>query len=212
MTDDRFEEFVRRAAQDYHRPPETPRAAMWERIVVGRRQGQKGQWGQRMPWVRWGLAAAAVLALGITIGRFTAIQRPGTPAVAAREGTGGADAAVSTAYQVVALQHLRKVEMFLSAFRTDAGALPTAGTPASARELLAGTRLIMDSPAGQDQRVAALLQDIELLLAQIAHFTGEDGPEEFDMIQRGMERRGVLLKLRSVVPEGLSVATAQGVL
>lgn len=212
MTDDRFEEFVRRGAQDYHRPPETPRDGMWERIVAARR-GRAGRPGaQQLRWARWGFAAAAVLAVGVAIGRYTALRGPGSPSFAEREGAGGADAAVSTAYQVVALQHLRKVEMFLTAFRSDAGASPTEGTPGSARELLAGTRLIMDSPAGQDQRVAALLKDIELLLAQIAHFTGDDGPEEFDLIQRGMERRGVLLRLQSVVPEGLSVATAQGVL
>ena len=38
MTDDeRFDEFLRAAAQDYHRPPETPRDAMWARIETARR-------------------------------------------------------------------------------------------------------------------------------------------------------------------------------
>ncbi len=212
MTDDRFEEFVRRAAQDYHRPPETPRDGMWERIVAARR-GREGRRGaQKLRWARWGFAAAAVLALGVAIGRYTALRGPGSPSLAEREAAGGADVAVVMAYQVVALQHLRKVETFLTVFRTEGDARPLEGAPALARELLVGTRLLMDSPAGADQRVAALLKDIELVLAQIAHFTGQDGREELDLIQQGIERRGVMLKLRSVVPEGLSAATAQGVL
>lgn len=205
MTDDRFEEFVRRVAPEYHRPPETPRDRIWERIVAERRKRRQGRQRQQAPrWVRWGLAAAAVLAVGIAIGRFTAIQPPGSPPLAGNEVTGGVEDSGTLAYQVAAVQHLRQVETFLTVFRTDAGTRPIEGAPASARALLAGTRLLMDSPAGQDQQVAALLKDIELVLAQVALFTRDDGSDELDLIQQGMERRGVLLKL--------SVATAQGAL
>src|SRR5207244_3998979 len=39
MTDDRFEQWLRETAQDYHRPPSvTPRAEMW-RAVAARRVG-----------------------------------------------------------------------------------------------------------------------------------------------------------------------------
>ena len=87
--DDRFDEFIQRAAADYNRPREVPRDAMWEAIRA-RREGRtmEGALGPRpsalgssapaptrvltFPSVRrWGLAAAAVLllAFGIAIGR-----------------------------------------------------------------------------------------------------------------------------------------------
>src|SRR2546422_737767 len=34
MTDDRFDERLRQAAQDYHRPPVTPREELWHRIAA----------------------------------------------------------------------------------------------------------------------------------------------------------------------------------
>jgi len=37
MTDDRFDWVLREAAQDYHRPPDTPREEMWQRIEAARR-------------------------------------------------------------------------------------------------------------------------------------------------------------------------------
>ncbi len=36
MTDDRFDERLRQAAQDYHRPPATPREELWQRIAAAR--------------------------------------------------------------------------------------------------------------------------------------------------------------------------------
>lgn len=88
--DDRFDEFVQRAAADYNRPPEVPRDAMWEAIRAERalRKGGvtatgSGALGAAPPALaprsahglrsmrHWGLAAAAVLllAVGIAIGR-----------------------------------------------------------------------------------------------------------------------------------------------
>ena len=36
MTEDRFARLLRDAAQDYHRPPETPREDLWRRIAAAR--------------------------------------------------------------------------------------------------------------------------------------------------------------------------------
>jgi hypothetical protein len=35
--DDRLDELLREAAQDYHRPPEPPREVMWQAIQAQRR-------------------------------------------------------------------------------------------------------------------------------------------------------------------------------
>jgi hypothetical protein len=213
MTDDRFEDFVRRAAQDYHRPPDVPREAMWGRIVA-ERAGRRQERQERLPlrWVRWSLAAAAVLALGIGIGRSIERRAAGGPPIASSANVPApARQQIPAAYQIAALDHLRHVETFLTVFLSEAKQGDVQGMPELARSLLLNTRLLMDSPAGRDVHMALLLDDIELALAQIASYGGGNG-SEFGLIERGIERRGLLLKLHAAIPAKYSVASAQGVL
>jgi hypothetical protein len=216
MTDDRFEDFVRRAAQGYHRPPDTPREAMWARIAAARaerrRESRTRREWQPVRWVGWGLAAAAVLALGVGIGRSIERREAGG-AQTASSATAAAPAReqVPAAYRIAAMDHLRHVETFLTVFQSEARLGEVEGMPELARGLLENTRLLMDSPAGRDAHMALLLDDIELVLAQIASYGGGDGPE-LSLIEQGIERRGLLLKLHAAIPAKYSVASAQGVL
>jgi hypothetical protein len=200
MTDDRLDERLQHAVRDYHTPPATPRDEMWAAIAA-RRSRERPRVVR--PWMGWGIGIAAVLLLGIGIGRLTAPNGNGTPG-----GGAGADAANGSGYRVAATQYLSRTEAFLTGFRADAGSgqLET-GFRASARELLTATRLLLDSPAGQDARLRSLLEDLELVLAQIAHY--ESG-EDVQFIDQGLDQRGVLLRLRAEIPAGPS--GAQGAL
>lgn len=201
MTDDPLEQRLQDAARDYHNPPATPREDMWAAIAARRAQERTRV---VRPWMRWGMGIAAVLLLGIGIGRFTAPRGSGTPASgAAAETANGA-----SVYRVAATQYLSRTEAFLTGFRADAGSgqLET-GFRAAARELLTATRLLLDSPAGQDARLRTLLEDLELVLAQIARY--ENG-EDAQFIDQGLDQRGVLLRLRAEIPAGPS--GAQGAL
>ncbi len=215
MSDDRFEDFVRRAAQDYHRPSDIPREQMWARIVAERAErkverARRPSAGQR--WARWGLAAAAVLALGIGIGRAIG-PRPGRPSgMQMVVGRAPAREQVPAAFQIAALDHLRHVETFLTVFQSEARQGSVEEMPGLARSLLENTRLLMDSPVGRDAHMAALLDDIEVVLAQIASYGGGRDRSELRLIERGIEQRGLLLKLHSAVPSGYGVANVQGVL
>jgi hypothetical protein len=73
---------------------------------------------------------------------------------------------------------------------------------ATARELLATNRLLLDSPAAQDRRMRLLLQDLELVLAEIAQLTPDAPSGDRELIREGIERGGVLTRLRTVVPPG----------
>lgn len=222
MTDDRFEQFVRQAAKDYHRPPETPREEMWARIAAarqGRAEARRG--GQRpphVPWVRWGLAAAAVLVLGIGIGLTIGRIRPSSPS-----GTAPASVPLATAHGRTSLQvpaafviatydHLRRVEAFLEVFQVEARSRVPPGTAEIARGLLQNTRLLMDSPAGRDQRFQVLLDDVEVVLAQIASYEGPRDRTDLQLIEQAIEQRGLLARLRAAAPATYQVARAQGVL
>jgi len=206
MNDDRFDELLRQAAQDYHRPPATPRDELWARIAAARAARRRTI--ARSPVLRWGAGIAAVLALGIAIGRWSA---PGSPE--ASRVPGSSDRASTFVYQLAAAQYLSRTEALLTGFRseTHAGA-PMTQFSAQARDLLCTTRLMLDSPAAKDVRLKGLLEDLELVLAQIAQLPPGGDREDVRLINQGLEQRSVLLRLRTTSPAGPGSARTQGAL
>ena len=75
---------------------------------------------------------------------------------------------------------------------------------ATARHLLATNRLLLDSPAADEARTRLLLQDLELVLAEIAQLAPLPKSRDLDLINEGLEQGGVLSRLRTAVPSGAS--------
>jgi hypothetical protein len=116
-----------------------------------------------------------------------------------------------TAYQIATTEHLSQSEAFLTLFRASLRsggnerlASPTAG------QLLATNRLLLDSPAGSDPKTRLLLQDLELVLAEIAQLPPRPRIHDVDLITEGLEQGGMLSRLRTAVPSGAS--STQGAL
>jgi hypothetical protein len=210
MTDDRFDERLRQAAQDYHRPPATPREELWQRIAAARAARQRHVKVVRSA-LRWGVGIAAVLVLGVAIGRWSARggNSSGGPAVAT-----GTDQTSTLAYRVAAAQYLTRTEALLTGFRAEARSpsVPAVQFSRQARDLLATTRLMLDSPAAQDARLKGLLEDLELVLAQIAQLPSSGDREDVQSINQGLDQRSVLLRLRTANPAGPGPVRTQGVL
>jgi hypothetical protein len=213
MNDDRFDTKLREAARDYHRPPETPREEMWTAIEAERRRRRTAPRVVvlRPAW-RLGIGIAAVLVLGIAIGRFV---RPGTtpaPPTPASVATGRADDDI--AYQVAAAQYLSRTETLLAGFRADArtGERLDPQFEAQARELLSSTRLLLDSPAGRNPRLKPLLEDLEVVLAQIVFLPASRDTTDVELINQGIDQRSVLTRLRTAMPATSVPAHAQGVI
>jgi len=212
MTDDRLDERLRQAAQDYHRPPATPREELWQRVAAVRAARKRRVIVVRSA-LRWGVGIAALLTVGIGIGRWSA--RGGdastSPAVA-----GGADRTPTLAYRVAAAQYLTRTEALLTGFRAEARSpsVPAVQFAMQARDLLATTRLMLDSPAAQDARLKGLLEDLELVLAQIAQLPSGGGGDREDVrsINQGLDQRSVLLRLRTANPAGPGPVRTQGAL
>jgi len=206
MTDDRFEERLRDAAQDYHRPPATPREELWRGIAAARAARQRRIVAFR-PALRWGVGIAAVLALGVAIGRWSATGSPPS----GDAGTGERTSAF--VYQLAAAQYLTRTEALLTGFRAETRAgVPTAQFSVQARDLLCTTRLMLDSPAARDVRLKSLLEDLELVLAQIAQLPSSGDRDDVQLINQGLEQRSVLLRVRTASPPGPGSARAQGAL
>lgn len=213
MNDDRFEELLRETGREYHHPPATPREEMWAAIVAERQRRRLHRPSRvwRPAW-RWGLGMAAVLLLGIAIGRF--VRPGGSPAPSAAVPSVASDTAGGLAYRLVAAQYLTRTETLLTGFRADArSGRVDEQFAAQARRLLASTRLLLDSPAGRDPRLQALLQDLELVLAQIAVLPAARDTQDVRLITQDIEQRSVLTRLRTVMPAGPATVTrVQGVL
>lgn len=209
MMSDRFDEQLREAAQAYHRPPVTPREELWQRIAAAR-VGRGQRLHTRRLALLWGVGIAAVLALGIALGRWSAIGSPSSVASVLT-----ADRTSTFVYQLAAAQYLTRTEALLTGFRAEsrAGETPPVGQFAvQARDLLCTTRLMLDSPAGRDVRLKGLLEDLEVVLAQIAQLPSASDTEDVHMINQGLEQRSVLLRLRTANPAGPGSARGQGVL
>jgi len=211
VPDDELDPRLGQLVKSYHRPPDPPREELWARIVAARAAAPPEDRSQRpersarplrRPPLRVlvPLGLAAMLALAFGLGRLS-VEPGRTPlAVATPPGT-------SLAQQLATAEYLGRVEVFLTDFRAGARAgRQDSVAPVDARRLLAATRLMLDSPGGRDSRVRPLLEDLELVLAEIAQLPAESDAG-IDLITEGLDRRGTLARLRSAVPAGLGPVT-----
>jgi hypothetical protein len=206
MLDDRLDDQLRDAAKDYNDPPETPREAMWERIVAERaKKAETVRPLHHLRPLRWAAGIAAVLALGIGLGRVSISKAPPV-AAPAPVATAPAPRVSNAGYQVATAEHLSQSEAFLTLFRASVrqGGNEQLAS-ATARQLLATNRLLLDSPAANDGRTRLLLQDLELVLAEIAQLSPQPRSRDLDLITEGLERGGVMSRLRTAVPSGPSI-------
>ncbi len=205
MDDQELDERLREAARAHNQPPETPREAMWEAIQRHRRSPKvvrrlPPRWSGR-PWLPLAAAAAALLAVGVGIGRLTSGPASvSAPTVASEAGAASASVA---AYRLAAVEHLGQSEEFLTLFRSTVGRSGDHHlASATARRLLTTNRLLLDSPAGVDRRTRLLLEDLEVVLAGIAQLSPHSPAQDLELIREGIERGDVMPRLRTAVPAG----------
>jgi hypothetical protein len=117
--------------------------------------------------------------------------------------------AARMAYRLAVVEHLAGTEAMLTSFRAAArhGEVDAQIT-AWARNLLTTTRLLQASAAQDDPTMKRLLDDLELVLVQIAQYTstGAHHAEELELIEHSIERRGVIGKLHTNMPARLTRA------
>jgi hypothetical protein len=214
MMDDRLDDLLRDAARDYNNPPETPREDMWQRIMMERTEKtEKMERSGVLPFrslrhlrpFSWAAGIAALLALGIGLGRLS-VDRPSAVPTPQTVVVVEAPRISATAYRLTTTEHLSQSEAFLTLFRASVRKPGTERlASATARQLLATNRLLLDSPAASDARTRLLLQDLELVLAEIAQLSPDPRSRDLKLITDGMEQGDVLSRLRTAVPAGTSV-------
>ena len=201
----RLPEAIQALAKAYHQPPPVPRDEIWARIQSARSDRLTVRPADRPTarptahpaarpssrWLRWATGIAALLAVGIGIGRWGLAPDATTPG-AAPETVATAPRRPNAAWSVAAADHLGRTEAFLTAVRVGERGQRFTG---QARDLLLTTRLLLDARGVTDPRTRALLEDLELVLVQIAQLGGTDG-EELDLLNDALEQKEVLPRLR----------------
>ncbi len=210
--EDRFDEVLRDAAQSYNAPPPTPTAEMWEQISAARavRTGDRAEGVVPMrptgrPTARLIMAIAAILVLGVLIGRFTAtgkparLSEPGTMAAAP-----GAEKKEKSniATELATADHLSQVETFFTEFGSERASSEFTD---HAKSLLGTTRLLLDSRRVSDPRTRKLLEDLELVLVQIATMNPKDRAEDLNSIADGLAQNQLRTRLRNAIPAGPAI-------
>jgi hypothetical protein len=198
--DERLEALLEEHARSYNEPDAIPREAIWERIQESRRARRVTPLSRRRPWVQSVAAAAALVVLGIAIGRYSA-HRPSGGAVTDRVAAvpeAARPEAAPTPYRVAAAEHFGRAEILLT--QLDNASRADDEVFGWARSLLANTRLLLNSPAGLQPEYRELLVDLELVLAQLVYAAGRQSQEERLWVAEGMEQRDVLQRLRMLRP------------
>ena len=211
--DDRLPDAVRNVARDYNSPPELSGSdldAMWsaiEKDAFPRRFAspsaeRRGSSVQHWFATRNLVPLAAVLLLGVAIGRFALPRRQVAPPTVAVRAPSPDSVAVPEPYQNTTSQYLGQTAALLVALPAEV----TAGRADDrfhdrAHDLLLTTRLLLDSPAAADPRFRALLDDLELVLAQVVRLQSDQGRADLDLIRQALEQRDVLPRLRNAVAD-----------
>lgn len=103
----------------------------------------------------------------------------------------------SPSMRIASREHLERAEALVSIVASiPADALMDSLTGIWAREMLGSTRLLLDSPAGDDPARRRLLEDLETVLVQLVQRSGATA-EERELLDRTLERTQLLTRLRS---------------
>jgi hypothetical protein len=214
---DKLDELVAQAARSYNAPMDVPREEIWNRIAEARRTEAASTRSTRRtaPWI-WsavGLAAAGLVAVGVTIGRYVERTRrtANAPSVQAAKtaDTNATRDAATLAYRLAVVEHVAGSEAMITAFRGAARRGQVDAQLASwSRDLLGETRLLESSAPPADVEMKRLLEDLELVLAQIVQYAnrGTHSADDLDLIERSIKHRAVMTNMRTMsagrVPSG----------
>jgi hypothetical protein len=207
MSEDRLDKIIETAADHYNVPPVNPPfEQMWTAIeseafgpqlFAGKtRRAHPSLSLGTSPWLRM----AAVLVLGVAIGRFSmqARQAPRETIAATRQ----APVNVEASYQLSAERYLGQAVTLVAGLprQLQSGRIDSAYV-ARASESLTQLRLLMDSPAASNPRLRALFEDLELVLVQVVQMPATENSIEAKLIRQAMQEKDVMPRLVDAVAE-----------
>ena len=198
MDEQELQEHLAALKETWRVPPEPPMAEMWQNIEA--RSFGSPRAGRS--WIRTVLPLAATLILGFGLGQvaptlMSPSRRATEPQSEASQPNGQ-----QAAFVGVATNYLERVTALLVNLTDESQhGKSLEGTSERARDLLATTRLLLDSPDVSDAHLRDLLDDLELVLAQIVRLPGRAAAPDVYLIDQALDQREVLPRLRVMLAE-----------
>ncbi len=203
MHDDmKFDDFLRDAAKDYKSSPSARVDEIWAAIEPEVQQAiaaKSRSFATLRMTYRVGLGIAAALVIGVSVGRWS--TRSGTEPHVAVQQTPIDTVGAANYARANALEHLAQTEVFLTSVRADLKAGRTDNERADrSRELLVRTRLLLGTSATKTPEVQHLLEDLELLLAEIAALPPARSSMDKQLLNESMRDGNILPRIRATLP------------
>lgn len=202
MDDRKLDEVLDRAAATWRVPVDPPLDEIWKGVEAEAFGG--GAARRRPGWSMVGIAAAAALIVGAIGGRFSA-RSIVPPVPTTMTGVPGIRASVrqlNDPDQRAMGELLGRTAVLLAALpgdTTESGLNPQISREGA--RLLTTTRLLLDSPAGADPRLRNLLQDLELVLAQVARLQPRERHDDMQFIQTALDEHDIVPRIRSAAAD-----------
>jgi hypothetical protein len=204
MNEEQLDTLIATARRTYNDPPPSDLDRLW-RGVSRRRRLRGFRISGRV------VGAAAVLGLVFTLGRMSVMPSPSdveiTDPVVAVDLPGDAEMVQprrTEAYDATTSMLLGESAMLLSAIRvSNESAAMDKEFSRQAISLLGTTRLLIDARGQGDPRLRDLLQDLELVLAQIARLQPSGAREELELITDALRQQNIVPRIHRVAA-GLS--------
>lgn len=210
MNDEQFDKELRETSQWYNRPPEVPRERMWARIQATRAERRPFWKRFTLRWWPAMAGVAAALLVGFSIGHWWPAQEQVAPSHEAGVALVQPAPEIRTdIYRYAAVPYLERADALLTLVQSQEPGQPApAPEKRWAEELLAETRLFIDSPACRDEELCVLLRDLEFVLVRIVRQTEAVPVGEKDWIRENIAGRSLVTRLRHQVS---GARAAQGV-
>jgi hypothetical protein len=203
MDEKKLDALLDEAARTWRVPIDPPLDQIWdgvaaEAFVERSRHGAPG-------WTMVGVAAAAALVVGALGGRYTARAAIVPPPPNTVTGVPGVRASATITHdpnQQAMGELLGRTAVLLAALPGDtaaSGLNPQINSEGA--RLLTTTRLLLDSPVGSDARLRNLLQDLELVLAQVARLEPKHRENDIQFIQTALDEHDIVPRLRSAAAD-----------
>ena len=186
--------------------PIPERAEGYGEQVWTRLRWRLGSAGRRRNW-RTALAAAAVLAVAFFAGQWWHAHNVAPANIAMGDSTANKIAAAKQTDSqnrilfVVVTDHLDSSErMLLQVVNSDSKrGLDLTSERGRAVELVASNRIYRQTAEQHgDDRLASVLSDLEPVLLEIAHSDGKLSPDEASALQKRIDSKGLLFKVRVI--------------
>ncbi len=193
MDEPQLDKLLDEARRYWRTVADPPLDEIWQRVEAERAARRRHR---RPGWMVVGIAAAAALVIGVAAGRRWGRATPIVPATPGATPVLPASMTADPNHRAMS-DLLGRTAVLLTELPADTTATLGPAVALESENLLTQTRLLLDSPVASDPRMRALLDDLELVLAQVARLEPSHRTDDLQLIHAALAERDLVPRIRS---------------